>query len=435
MNKKYYIETYGCQMNEYDTELLVSILSDHGYTRETDHLSADIVMMNTCSVRENANNKIINRVHELKRNHPNPDMKIGILGCMATNLQEELLHDKNLKLDFIVGPDSYKALPERLQALGSTRKVSDIALSDSETYEDVLPVRKEGINAWVAIMRGCNNFCAYCVVPHTRGRERSRSLESVLAEVRQLVQEGFTQVTLLGQNVNSYSYQGADFSDLLAAVAGVSGVKRIRFTSPHPKDFPDKLIHTMAAHPAICHQVHLPLQSGNDRILNMMNRRYTRDAYLALADRIRTVLPEVAFSTDIIVGFPTETEAEFEDTYQVMARMRYDSAFIFKYSERPQTYAAEHYPDDVPEAVKTARIVRLNALQRQISLENNQAQIGKTQEVIIERLGTRKRPDDYQARNAAGMIVILPPGEYAVNHYITVEITDATANVLKGKLV
>jgi len=436
MTKNVFIETYGCQMNEYDSELVRSILKKENYQIVTDETEADVVMLNTCTVRENADRKVMNRVHEIKNRRKNDPVLVGVLGCMATNFKTKLLEDPGLKIDFIAGPDSYKQLPKLIEEVShSGDKTFDVTLSEFETYSDITPTRDDGVNAWIAIMRGCNNFCTFCVVPYTRGRERSRTPESVIQEVQRLVDAGFSQVTLLGQNVNSYRHEGTDFADLMAMVSDVPGVKRIRFTSPHPKDFPTKLLKLMAERPNICKQIHLPLQAGNTRVLDKMNRTYTKEEFLDLVDHIRATIPGVSLSTDIIVGFPTETAEEFDDTADVVRRVRFDTAFIFKYSERPNTLAARRLKDDVTEDEKTRRIVILNEIQRAISLEKNQAHVGRIEEILIEQESTKKSEDDYQGRTDSNRIVIVPKGSYKVGDFVTVEITEATTNVLKGRPV
>ena len=434
--KKVYIETYGCQMNEYDTELVRAILEKENFRIVENEQEAEVVMLNTCSVRDNANRKVFNRIHTIRRSRGGNGVMIGVLGCMATNFRKALLEDRELKLDFIVGPDSYKRLPQLIrQVTEGGEGAYDVTLSEFEDYSDVYPSRKQGVNAWIAVMRGCNNFCTFCVVPYTRGRERSRSPQSVVEEVRRLVEEGFKQVTLLGQNVNSYHYEGYDFADLLQKVSEVEGIERIRFTSPHPKDFPHRLLHMVAENPKVCKHIHLPLQAGNDRVLELMNRTYTQAEFLKLVEEIRAHCPDVALTTDVIVGFPTETDAEFEDTFRVMKEVEFDSAFIFKYSERPGTIAARKHPDDVPEEKKTERIVRLNELQKEISLKKNRAHIGEVHRVLIEQESTRKSPHDFQGRNDGNKIVIFPAGDYHKGDFVEVEITDATAHVLKGRVI
>ncbi len=442
--KNVFIETYGCQMNEYDTELVKSILTKENYAIVKTENEADIVMLNTCAVRENAHRKVYGRVHDIHHRREGRPVMIGILGCMATNLRQELFENRNLKIDFIAGPDSYKRLPDLIKECmrdegrgtkDETRKAFDLTLSEFETYSDVYPLRKEGINAWIAIMRGCNNFCTFCVVPYTRGRERSRTVANIVDEVKILADGGFKQVTLLGQNVNSYRHEAHDFAHLLEEVSKVDGIERIRFTSPHPKDFPDAMIDVIANNPKVCKHIHVPAQSGNDRVLDMMNRTYTRKEYLDLIDKMRTKVPGVALSTDIIVGFPTETDAEFEDTYQLMKEVEFDSSFIFKYSERKQTVAARKFPDDVPEDKKTERIMKLNELQKTQSLKKNREKIGSIERVLVEAESTAKSADEIQARTDGNLIVILPSGSGKVGDFVTARITDATTYVLKGEMI
>ncbi len=353
---------------------------------------------------------------------------------MATGLRQQLIEDKHLALDFVVGPDSYKRLPQILKDVtGEMGSGYDVTLSEFETYEDVYPSRTSGFNAWVAVMRGCNNFCSFCIVPYTRGRERSRSVDNIVDEVKRLADEGFKQVTLLGQNVNSYQHEGHDFAYLLDEVSRIEGISRIRFTSPHPKDFPDSLIKVLAGNPKVCKQVHLPIQAGNDRVLALMNRHYTGREFMALVEKMRRACPEIAISTDVIVGFPTETEAEFEDTIRVMQEVQFDSAFIFKYSVRPNTEAARHLQDDVPEAVKTSRIVKLNKLQADMSFQKNKVLVGQVQFVMIESVERVKGGPVY-ARNDANKIVVLPHGSFKVGDFVSVRITRATPHQLKGEL-
>jgi tRNA-2-methylthio-N6-dimethylallyladenosine synthase len=431
---KVYLVTFGCQMNEADTELVRSILFDAGYVFTEDELAADIVMLNTCSVRENAHRKVYGSIHELRHHRKGNMPLIGILGCMATGLRDELLNNKALDLDFVVGPDSYRRLPVMLKEVQEGRdRGYDVTLSDLETYADVHPVRTRGVNAWIPVMRGCDNFCSFCIVPYTRGRERSRSVESIVEEAGRLASEGFTQVTLLGQNINSYLDAGRDFAALLETVSAVREIRRIRFTSPHPKDFPQRLITTIADNPRVCKQVHLPLQSGSDRILDLMNRGYTVRDFLALVARLREVCPSIALTTDVIVGFPTETDSDFEKTLRVMREVGFDAAFMFNYSSRPHTLAAEKFPDDVPETVKTSRIVRLNELQKDISFRRNKALVGQVQEILIEEIGRVKGGKPF-GRNDANKIVTLPPGAYQPGQYVNVRIIRATPHQLKGEL-
>src|SRR3989344_2484832 len=450
MKNKIFLETYGCQMNSYDSELVCSILAKANYALVPTEDEADVVLLNTCAIREHAHQKVYNRVHEIhqKRRSGHKDTTsqghkplIGILGCMATNLRTELLGNRRLDIDFIAGPDSYKRLPALIrECLGDEgrgtrderRKIFDVTLSEFETYSDVYPRRERGVNAWLAVMRGCNNFCTFCVVPYTRGRERSRSVENVVEETRQLAADGFKQVTLLGQNVNSYYAEGKDFADLLEAVSGVEGIERIRFTSPHPKDFPDKLLEVVARNPKVCKHVHLPLQSGSNRILELMDRTYTREEFMALAAKVRSLIPGVALSTDVIVGFCTETDAEFEETLAVLRAVNFDSAFTFKYSERKGTIAGRKFKDDVPEAIKTERIVRLNELQKEISLKKNRAHIGKTHEILLENKGSKHSPEVLYGRADGNHLVTLDGGGWALGESVKVRVIDASPNVLKG---
>ncbi|MCA9408483.1 MAG: tRNA (N6-isopentenyl adenosine(37)-C2)-methylthiotransferase MiaB, partial [Candidatus Omnitrophica bacterium] len=421
---KIFIETYGCQMNVYDTELVKGILAKADYQFVTDEAQADVIMLNTCAIRENAHRKVYGRVHKIHHERNGKPVKIGILGCMATNLRTELFENRGLKIDFIAGPDSYKRLPQLIaESFGEGDKPFDLTLSEFETYSDVYPKREKGVNAWIAVMRGCNNFCTFCVVPYTRGRERSRSIANVVDEAKHLVDEGFKQVTLLGQNVNSYQVDDHDFADLLEAVSKVSGIERIRFTSPHPKDFPDKLLKVVAENPKVCKQIHMPLQAGSDRILELMNRTYTQDEFFKLIDKTRALIPNIALSTDIIVGFSSESDEEFEDTLKVMREVQFDSAFMFKYSERKNTIAYKKHEDNVPEAIKTERIVRLNELQKEISLKKNQAHIGTTERVLIESESATKSTDQYAARTDSNKLVIIPPGPYKQGDFVNVTIT------------
>lgn len=438
-SKKVFVETYGCQMNEYDTELVKSILTKENYAIVKTENEADIVMLNTCAVRENAHRKVYGRVHDIHHRREGRPVMIGILGCMATNLRQELFENRKLKIDFIAGPDSYKRLPDLIREAQGGEKAFDLTLSEFETYSDIYPARKEGINAWIAVMRGCNNFCTFCVVPYTRGRERSRSVDNIVGEVKNLAAEGYKQVTLLGQNVNSYQHDDHDFAHLLDEVAKVNGIERVRFTSPHPKDFPDRMIDAIASNPKLCKHLHVPMQSGNDRVLDMMNRTYTQKEYLGVIEKMRKRIPGVALSTDVIVGFPTETDAEYEDTFKVMKEVEFDSSFIFKYSERKNTVAAKKFPDDVPEAIKTERIVRLNDLQKEQSLAKNRAYIGRVERVLIEAETTAKAEirsrDEIQTRTDTNKIVILPAGCGKLGDFVNARITDATVYVLKGEPV
>ena len=434
--KRVYIETFGCQMNEYDTEIVKAVLHQENFQLTASVREADIVLLNTCSVRENANRKVFGRIHAIRHLRRGEPVKIGVIGCMATDFKNKLLDDPRLPVDFIVGPDSYKRLADVINQVQETGEKSfDITLSEFEIYADVYPRHERGVNAWVAVMRGCNNFCSFCVVPFTRGRERSRSIASVMEEVRKIADEGFQQVTLLGQNVNSYRHDGNDFADLLQNVSTVPGIKRIRFTSPHPKDLPESLLQVVAENPKVCKHIHFPLQAGSTRVLDLMRRTYSREDYLKLVQHIRDSCPDMVLSTDIIVGFPTETDADFQETLDVVRQVQFDSAFIFKYSERNGTIAQKKYPNDVPEPVKTERIVQLNEIQKAISLKKNLAHVGQEHLVLIEREATKKSAEDVQGRNDGNKLVILPGGDHRIGQFFKVEITAATAHVLKGRVL
>ena len=428
-----YLETYGCQMNEYDSELVRTILANGSFQMTSTLEEADVVLLNTCAIRESAHERIYGRLGHLGAlKKSNPRLIVGLLGCMAQSLKQELL-DEHPILDLVAGPDAYRKLPRLIHAMCDTgRKGLEIDLSEYETYDDVAPQRVPGVNAWIACMRGCDNFCTFCVVPYTRGRERSRDAESIVAETRQLAAAGHKQVTLLGQNVNSYRFEGTDFAQLLLRVADVDGIERVRFTSPHPKDFPRPLLQAIRSHPKLCKQIHLPLQAGNDAVLERMRRTYTRAEFLALVDEIRATIPEVCLSTDVICGFPGEDEAAFEDTVEVLSRVRFDSAFIFKYSQRQNTIAQRKFTDDVEEDVKTARVVRLNAIQKQVSLERHRAYVGRTLPVLLER-PSRKSPHDLLGRDDGNHCVVLPGAGLRVGSLLPVRILAASAHTLLGE--
>jgi tRNA-2-methylthio-N6-dimethylallyladenosine synthase len=427
-----FIETYGCQMNEYDSELVRAILLEDGFREVADAATADVVLLNTCAVRENAHNRVFGRLQMLEHLYKDKELTIGVLGCMAQNLKLELLAN-DLHVDLIAGPDSYRSLPRLIrEARDGGKQASSIDLSEFETYDDIYPARKDGVNAWIAVMRGCDNFCTFCVVPHTRGRERSRPLESVVDETKKLVSEGYSQVTLLGQNVNSYKHDGKSFANLMRAVADVPRIKRVRFTSPHPKDFPDDLLDAIASHPHICKHIHLPLQAGSDRILGLMRRLHTADEYLRLVDHVRQMIPDISLTTDIIVGFPTETREEFEETVRLMEQVKFDSAFIFNYSERKGTVAKRRWPDDVPSDEKKYRITLLNDIQNKINRSQNQRHTGQVFEVLVEG-PSRRKSSDWCGRNDYGHNVIFPHKDEKPGDYIQVKILSATAVTLKGE--
>ncbi len=436
-------------MNLADTEVIRSILTKNGYGFVPNEQEADVIMLNTCAIRENAHRKVYGRIQKIISDRCSvvsgqKKPLIGILGCMATNLRTDLLENKNLAIDFIAGPDSYKRLPNLIKeatigkdhgSQNTDYKPFDVTLSEFETYSDITPSRQEGVNGWISVMRGCNNFCTFCVVPYTRGRERSRAVANVVEEAKILAAEGFKQVTLLGQNVNSYKHDSDDFASLIEAVSKVDGIERIRFTSPHPKDFPENLLQVIAHNPKVCKQIHYPIQAGNNRILDLMNRTYTREEILDHIAHIRTTIPNIGLSTDVIVGFCSETDQEFDETYDLMDKIMFDSAFIFKYSERKNTIASKKHADDVPEAVKTERIVRLNELQKAISLKKNAAHVGETHTILIEKLGTAKDPDKCIGRNDQNKIVVIPRGPYTIGDFIDVKITRGTPVALEGKIL
>ncbi len=437
MNKpvgKYYIETYGCQMNVYDSELVAGILEQENYTRTERVEDAQLIFLNTCSVREHAEEKVHARLGILKsQKDRNPGTMIGVLGCMAQNLREDLLQTKPF-VDIILGPDSYRRLPEFLSQRGTRLDHQvDTKLSRMELYEGFFPARREGISAWISIMRGCDKFCTFCIVPFTRGRERSRGVAGVVAEARSAVEQGFKEVTLLGQNVNSYRDGSASFADLLRAVAEVDGLQRIRYTSPHPQDFDEELIRLHAENAVLCNHIHLPLQAGSDRVLKRMNRTYTRDHFLDLANRMRSSIPGLALSTDIIAGFPGETDAEFQETLGIMELVQFDTAFTFKYSSRPGTKAAE-YEDTVPEEVKQERLERMIALQKSHTLARNRAHIGETQVVLVEK-DSRKSAAQHQGRTRSNKIVIFDKSDEQPGDLVEIRIEDASGVTLFGKRI
>jgi tRNA-2-methylthio-N6-dimethylallyladenosine synthase len=434
-----HIETFGCQMNESDSELVRSLLKQEGFGFTEDRERADVVLVNTCAIRENAHKKIYLHLSELRAVKKHRPLVVGVLGCMAQNLKSELAEKEPL-IDVLAGPDSYRQLPRLLtnaldaQEQGLRQKAFALDLSEYETYENIMPDRNDGVNAWITVMRGCDNFCSFCVVPYTRGRERSRDPESILLEARDASTRGFKQITLLGQNVNSYHHEGWDFARLISAVADQPGIERVRFTSPHPKDFPPALIEAIATHPKICKHIHLPLQSGSDRILELMGRNYTGAEYLALADRIRTTIPQIVLTTDIICGFCSESEEDFEATARLVEQAQLDSAYIFKYSERKHTIAARKYADDVPDRVKGLRVAQLLETQRRITRERNRRYIGKAMQVLVERDATRSSTQAMGKTD--GNITVVwekSTGDFRSGTLITKQIFDASAATLYGE--
>jgi tRNA-2-methylthio-N6-dimethylallyladenosine synthase len=433
-----HIETFGCQMNESDSELVRSLLKREGFGFTEDREVADVLLVNTCAIRENAHKKVYAHLNELKGLKKKRPLVVGVLGCMAQNLKTELAQKEPL-VDVLAGPDAYRQLPMLIstalqsQEEGFRKQGFALDLSEYETYEGVLPDRDSGINAWITVMRGCDNFCSFCVVPYTRGRERSRNPESVLVEARDAADRGFKQITLLGQNVNSYRYDEWDFARLISEVADTPGIERVRFTSPHPKDFPAALIEAVARHPKICKHIHLPLQAGSDRILDLMGRTYTTAEYRTLAERIRRAIPRVVLTTDIICGFCSETAEEFQDTYRLVEEIQFDSAYIFKYSERKHTIAARKYPDDVPEDIKGARVARLVDLQRRITSERNKAMIGADLVVLAEGDATRSASQG-MGKTDGNVTVVWDKGNdsFLPGQLLTKRIVHATAATLYG---
>ena len=429
----YFLETYGCQMNVADSELVAGLLEAAGYLRTPRANKAQVILLNTCAIREKAEETVHNRLGQLAHlKKADPSVLIGVLGCMAKNLADSLL-EANPFVDLVLGPDSYRRLPQILEQRrhGLDHEV-DTRLSRFEVYDDLFPSRAAGVNAWISIMRGCDKFCTFCVVPFTRGRERSRSLEGIVAEAQDAVDQGFVEVTLLGQNVNSYHHGDVRFPDLLEAVAPVPGLRRIRFTSPHPSDISQRLLEVMAASDTVCNSIHLPLQAGADRILRRMNRTYRRDEYLALVAEIRAVLPGCTLSTDIIVGFPGETEEEFRETLSVVEAVRFDSAFTFKYSPRPGTKAAE-YSDQIPADVQQERLERLLVLQKEIVLQRNQRYVGRVLEVLVEK-ESKKSAAQWAGRTDGNKWVIFDKGSTRIKDFVDVQIDSAHGVTLKGHL-
>lgn len=434
MNNKVYIETYGCQMNFADTEIVLGILKNKGYTVAQNIEDADVVLLNTCSIRDNAEQRIYGRLGNLKNlKTQKPDMLLGILGCMAERLRKDLIEEKKI-VDLIVGPDEYRKLPEYIDIAFNGEKGIGVRLSRTETYDDIEPYREDGLSAWISVMRGCDKFCSFCVVPFTRGRERSRSLISIVQEIENLSLRGFREVSLLGQNVNSYKDGENDFADLLAACAKVDRSMRIRFTTSHPQDLSDKLLYTIADNPNICNYIHLPVQSGSNRILELMNRTYTIEHYLNLIEKARKIISGVSFSTDIISGFPTETWEDHLATLDVIKKVRFDGAYMFKYSPREGTKAFK-MTDDVPEDVKTKRLQEIIDLQQQISHEKNQELIGREEIVLVEGF-SRKSDEFFAGRTDSNKVVVIPANEnISVGDYIKVKINKATSATLFGNQI
>ena len=442
--RRVYIETYGCQMNVSDSELMAGILTQSGHETVTHIDDADVVLVNTCAIRENAETKVINRLKHLNhRKRRQPELIIGVCGCMAQHLRDRLLEAAPY-VDLVMGPDAYRNLPVALDSLtgGVAAHVSlkdrdpflGLRLDKSEDYADIAPIRKEGIRAWLTIQRGCDKMCTFCIVPFVRGRERSLPLKHLVEDVEKLVDQGFKEVVLLGQTVNSYRDNGSDFGDLLYAVGEVNGLARVRFTSPHPADATERMIDAMASSPTVCKHLHLPLQSGSTPVLERMRRTYTAEEYRALVTKLRERIPDIALSTDVIVGFCGETEAEFMQTYQMMADIRYDSAFMFKYSEREGTLAHKALPDDVPEAEKGERLKQIIELQEQISAEINTTAVGETVDVLVEG-ESRRETDKYYGKTDGFKTTVFPKMDSQIGEVVNVRIHTTTAHTLIGQIV
>ena len=440
MSKKIYIETYGCQMNVGDSEVIFSILGKEGYGRTESMDEADVILANTCSVRDNAEQRIWGRIEVFhKQKEKRGGVVVGIVGCMAERLKDKLLDTH--KVDLVAGPDSYRTLPALLRDIAPDKPQINVMLSHEETYADIVPVRtdRNGVSAFISIMRGCNNVCSYCVVPYTRGAERSRDPKTIVDEARDVFSKGYKEVTLLGQNVDSYNWnpedgQGCDFPDLLEMVAGISPELRVRFATNHPKDISDKLIDTMAKYDNICEHIHLPVQSGSDRLLEKMRRRYTSGWYLDRVARIREVMPGCGITTDVIAGFCSETEEDHRQTLDLFRKVGFDYAYMFYYSERPGTLAARHYPDDVPPDVKTRRLNEIIALQNELSLKSNRNDIGKVFRVLVEG-PSKKNPEELCGRSGSNKMCVFPGGGHKAGDYVDVEVVSCTSATLIGKLV
>lgn len=442
--KKFYIESYGCAMNFSDSEIVASILNGHGFGPTGNYKEADLVLLNTCSIREKAEQTVRQRLHlfrQVKRGRPG--MLIGVLGCMAERLKEKFLDEERL-VDLVVGPDAYRSLPMLIEEAETGQKAVNVLLSRDETYADISPVRLDsnGVTAFVSIMRGCNNMCSFCVVPFTRGRERSRDAQSIISECNDLFARGFREVTLLGQNVDSYYWLNealgtvVNFANLLEKVALIDPLLRVRFSTSHPKDITDEVLHTIARHDNICNYIHLPVQSGNTRILQLMNRTYTREWYIGRIDRILSVIPDCGLSTDLITGFCTETEDDHRDSMSLMEYARYDFSYMFFYSERPGTLAARRYTDDVPEEVKRRRLDEIVKLQNRLSMESNKRDLGKMVKVLIEG-DSKKSAGDWRGRNSQNKVVVFPKTghDFRKGDYAMVKVEVCTGATLIGRAI
>lgn len=436
LSKKVRIETYGCQMNVADSEVVAAVMAMAGYDTTDSDEEAAAVLLNTCSIRDNAEQKIFSRLAywNALRRKSGRNIIIGVIGCMAERMREELIRKHGV--DLVAGPDSYLHLPDLVAAAEAGVPAIDIQLSTTETYRDVVPRRigSNGVSGFISIMRGCNNFCSYCIVPYTRGRERSREPQSILRELADLRSRGFREITLLGQNVNSYRYEDIEFPDLLAMVAEAAPDMRVRFTTSHPKDMSDRTLQTIAAHPNIARHIHLPVQSGSDKVLKAMNRKYTREWYLDRVAAIRRILPDAGLSTDMFTGFHDETEEDFQETLSLMREAGFDSAFMFKYSERPGTLASRTMPDNVPEEVKIDRLNRMIALQNELSLESNRHDIGREFEVLVEGVSKRNAGELF-GRTSQNKVAVFPAGTARPGDFVRIRVTSATSATLLAEIV
>lgn len=440
-DKKVYIETYGCQMNVNDSEVILSILKDAGYVRTEDMREADVILANTCSIRDNAEQRIWGRIGQFRIQKTKRDVIVGITGCMAERLKEKLLDSHTV--DIVAGPDSYRSLPAMLRAVTPDNPQINVLLSHEETYSDITPLRmdRNGVSAYISIMRGCNNVCSYCVVPYTRGAERSRDPKTIIREAEDAFSRGYREVCLLGQNVDSYFWEDPDtpddnvnFAQLLESVAKVSPDLRVRFSTSHPKDISDEVIYTMAMYDNICSHIHLPVQSGSNAMLEKMRRKYTREWYLGRVAKIRSVIPDCGITTDIIAGFCGETAQDHRDTLSLMEEVGFDSAFMFQYSERPGTLAARKFPDDVPEEVKTARLNEIIALQNRLSLESNRREIGKIHKILIEGV-SKKNGNELFGRAGNNKVCVFPAEGHRTGEYVYVRVLSCTSATLISELI
>ena len=433
VGKRLFIETYGCQMNAGDSEIVVSIMQDEGYVYTADISEADVILINTCSIRDNAEQRIWGRLNDMRRyRKARPSLVVGIIGCMAERLKEKLIEDGGI--DVVAGPDSYRDLPRLVREAESGGKGINVMLSKEETYAEIAPVRldRNGVSAFIAIMRGCNNYCAYCVVPYTRGIERSRDPETIVAEAKSLFDNGYREVTLLGQNVNSYRFGEVGFPELMRRVAEISPLLRVRFATSHPKDMSDRLLDVMSRYDNICKAIHLPAQSGSSVVLERMNRKYTREWYLDRIAAIRRYMPDCAITTDLIAGFCGETEEDHLQTLSLMREVGYESAYMFKYSERPNTFSARHFTDDVPDEVKGRRLNEIIALQNELSVESNRRDVGKEFTILVE--GESKRsPEQLCGRTSQNKMVVFDRGDHKAGDYVRVRITGSSSATLFGE--